>query len=216
MENLKTEFVTIYRLGYIISDVPADIMESLRSETEEMEKSNFANCIAMNERLAGNIEREYGIVKTIPKLDEYIPRLAAAYYDEYGGSKDMKFKIPDSQHIPGVRDAWVNFQKKHEFNPPHNHGGTLSYVIYVKVPYLQENEISSPWTRNSNTKASGTFNFLYVDQYTTGGVGSYPIVTDKEFEGKIIVFASSLVHTVYPFYTSDEYRVTVAGNIVSY
>jgi hypothetical protein len=110
----------------------------------------------------------------------------------------------------------VNFQKKHEFNPPHVHGGSLSYVIYVKLPYLQQDEANNPNSRNSNTKLSGMFNFLYVDQYVSGGLGQHNIVADRNFEGKIIVFASTLFHTVYPFFTSDEYRVTVAGNIEIY
>jgi hypothetical protein len=216
MKNLKTEFVTIYRLGYLLADVPADIMESLRLETEEMQKSNFANCIPNNMYLAGNIEREYTIVKSIPKLEEYLPQLAAAYFDAYGGAAGRRFKLREHQTISTLKEVWVNFQKKHEFNPPHVHGGSLSYVIYVKLPYLQQDEANNPNSRNSNTKLSGMFNFLYVDQYVSGGLGQHNIVADRNFEGKIIVFASTLFHTVYPFFTSDEYRVTVAGNIEIY
>ena len=34
-----------------------------------------------------------------------------------------------------VRDLWVNFQRKHEFNPFHDHSGALSFVLCVKIPY---------------------------------------------------------------------------------
>ena len=27
---------------------------------------------------------------------------------------------------------WINYQKKNEFNPPHDHDGKLSFVIYLK------------------------------------------------------------------------------------
>ena len=36
---------------------------------------------------------------------------------------------------------------------------------------------------------------------------------DKSFEGKGFMFRSSQAHTVYPFYTSDDYRISISGNI---
>lgn len=216
MKDIKTEFVTMYRLGYLVSDIPTDIMESIRSETDEMENSNFANCIPYNTRLVGQIEQEYSLVKSVPKLENYIPQLAAAYYDQYGGSEGMRFKLSNKQDSPDKRDVWVNFQKKHEFNPPHMHSGDLSYVIYVKIPYLQEDENNNPSIQKSMVKVPGMFSFLYVDQYNSGGIAQYPVLIDKNFEGKIILFSSALYHTVYPFYTSDEYRISVSGNIVRY
>ena len=29
---------------------------------------------------------------------------------------------------------WINFSQKHDFNPPHSHSGSLSFVIFCKVP----------------------------------------------------------------------------------
>ena len=216
MRELKTDFVTMYRLGYLVSDVPEDIMATIRSETEEMEKSNFVNCIPYNNRLAGVIKREYSLVKSASKLEKYIPHLAAAYYDNYGGSHGKRFRLQGPTDDSNEKYIWVNFQKKHEYNPPHVHSGDLSYVIYVKIPYTREDEQNNVSTTNSSIQVPGMFCFMYVDQYSQGGIATYSVATDKNFEGKIIIFASSLHHTVYPFYTSDEYRVTVAGNIVSY
>ena len=44
---------------------------------------------------------------------------------------------------------------------------------------------------------------------------SVPVLidVDKSFEGKMLVFPSKLQHLVYPFYTSDEHRITVSGNV---
>jgi hypothetical protein len=36
---------------------------------------------------------------------------------------------------------------------------------------------------------------------------------DKEWEGKIALFPAKLNHLVYPFYTSDEPRISISGNI---
>ena len=35
----------------------------------------------------------------------------------------------------------------------------------------------------------------------------------KEDEGTIIFFPSQLIHQVYPFFTSEEERVSIAGNV---
>ena len=37
---------------------------------------------------------------------------------------------------------------------------------------------------------------------------------DKSYERKIILFPGDTLHSVSPFYTSDDYRVTVSGNII--
>jgi hypothetical protein len=41
----------------------------------------------------------------------------------------------------------------------------------------------------------------------------HTIDVDKSFEGKMLMFPNSAYHTVYPFYTSDDYRITVSGNL---
>ena len=35
----------------------------------------------------------------------------------------------------------------------------------------------------------------------------------KSDEKKIIMFPAGLNHVVYPFYTSDDYRITISGNV---
>ena len=40
-------------------------------------------------------------------------------------------------------------------------------------------------------------------------------MVDKDMEGEIIVFDSKLLHVVYPFYTSNDYRMSLAGNVLT-
>jgi hypothetical protein len=215
MLKYNSEFITIYKLGFLVADVPEDVMDAIRVETEEMEINNFDKSIPHNYSLVGNIEREYTIIKSASKIEEYVTQLAPEYFANYNGSEGIQFKVPSDNNISTGKQIWVNFQKKYEFNPPHKHSGDLSFVIYVKVPYLYEEECNNPSIQNSNTKVAGLFSFMHADQYNHGGIASFPIVTDKKFEGKIIMFSSSFYHTVYPFYTSDEYRISVAGNLIA-
>ena len=60
-------------------------------------------------------------------------------------------------------------------------------------------------------------NFLYPKPIFHGGrgdVGHTVLNVDKSYEGKILVFPAELMHSVNPFYTSDEYRITVSGNVI--
>ena len=66
-------------------------------------------------------------------------------------------------------------------------------------------EIKSGPTRTSK------FTFHYVN--VLGQMQHYTLNVDKEFEGNIALFPSHLNHSVNPFYTSDEFRISVAGNL---
>ena len=110
---------------------------------------------------------------------------------------------------------WVNFQKKHEFNPPHKHSGIYSFVIYLKIPFDLEKEESLYPTLN-NEGQNHTSKFAFLNTNTLGRIFVQCLNVDKSFEGKIIMFPAEQLHTVFPFYTSADYRISVSGNIRLY
>jgi hypothetical protein len=113
--------------------------------------------------------------------------------------------------VPIVLDTfWVNFQKKYEFNPVHNHDGLYSFVIWINVPYNVEDENKSSPGIYSNYNTAGMFSMLYSD--SIGGIKCHDIVIDKSKENNIIIFPSKFYHCVYPFFSSDDYRISVSGN----
>lgn len=111
-----------------------------------------------------------------------------------------------------VQDLWVNFQKKHEFNPFHSHSGALSFVIWMKIPYSYEDEQKTVATQNmAEGHRSGCFQFIYTS--LLGVTSHYDYLLDPSWEATLLVFPASLPHQVYPFYTSDEERISISGNI---
>ena len=56
-----------------------------------------------------------------------------------------------------------------------------------------------------NPTKSSTGKEVYVE--------SYPIVVDRSYEGVMLIFPAWLQHMVTPFYTSDDYRISISGNI---
>jgi hypothetical protein len=107
---------------------------------------------------------------------------------------------------------WVNYQKQNEFNPPHDHSGVFSFVVFMKIPTHWKEQHALPISVNSNSPSASNFEFLL-------GQGMGP-VENIEFtlcpgdEGKILFFPAWLYHQVFPFYECEEDRITISGNII--
>ena len=147
-----------------------------------------------NHRLAGNIENEYVLQYCREAIRDFIVGQAWA---ELGAPYELT-------------DVWVNFQKAGEFNPPHSHGGDYSFVIFYDIPYKIKDEMAQFPLVNGGSSA-GHFAFLYNDN---GGVVHHTIPVDITYNQTCFLFPANLKHCVYPFYTSTQYRITVAGNLV--
>ena len=120
-----------------------------------------------------------------------------------------KWKIWPKENVPGtyyLEKLWINFQGPNEFNPPHSHGGALSFVIFLKVPLELRAE-------NQNYKGlsagPGGITFIYGDTEDRC-ISSHSVFPE---EGDMYVFPAWLKHWVYPF-TADATRVSVSGNVI--
>lgn len=150
-----------------------------------------------NSMLAGNIQHEYVMPSEANKI--ILPTLSQV---ARGIIDEKNWKI----------DAlWINYQKKYEFNPLHHHSGVLSFVIWIQIPYNLSDEFSLNSVKNSNRPSPSLFSLVYINP--AGVIEQKPIMLDKKDEGKFLVFPSVINHMVYPFYTSDEYRISIAGNM---
>ena len=58
-----------------------------------------------------------------------------------------------------------------------------------------------------------TSRLTFVNTKTDGDILTSLVNVDKSFEGKMFMFPSRQKHLVYPFYTSNKYRITVSGNL---
>jgi|TARA_B000000532_G_scaffold244016_1_gene241974 hypothetical protein len=109
-------------------------------------------------------------------------------------------------------DLWINFQKKHEFNPIHRHFGLYSFVYWVQIPYDIKDELSLPFVENSASPAASCFALTYYNLLGNMCQKSF-MITKGEHEGGFIIFPCSMQHQVYPFYTSDDERISISGNV---
>lgn len=114
---------------------------------------------------------------------------------------------------PHLHSLWVNFQRKGDFQPVHNHSGLFSFVIWMDIPYHWKDEAKLPFARSGNKDPSGG-NFAFVcPNGSDRSVSDYTISMSPEMNGYCCFFPSDLCHHVYPFYTSDKDRISISGNI---
>lgn len=195
--------------GYISTNFSEFELFPIKEEINQIITNNFKNSIPTNHNLAGNIEKEYNLIQSKSHIEKLILPLCGAYDQSFEYLKTFKFLTDD---VPLILDSsWVNFQKKHEFNPLHNHSGIYSFVIWIDIPYFIEDEKKNPSSSNSNHNIPGQFEFAYTN--SMGRVATHVIPADKKYNNSVIFFPSCFNHIVYPFYTSDEYRISVSGNI---
>ena len=192
--------------GITNGTLPTQIYQALNQEIIDIHTDD-SNTLKMNRTLAGQITKEYQITKSRQLLDPYLEEMARAYqkhwdyYPQTNKNIDLK-----------VESVWVNMQKKLEVNPLHNHEGTMSFVAWLHVPFKLEDERNMQNCKNSRTvKLASTFQFVYTQ--ILGKVVNFPLFVENGWEGRIVMFPSKLLHIVYPFQTSDDYRISIAGNL---
>ena len=103
---------------------------------------------------------------------------------------------------------WVNQQKQHEYVAPHSHGGIYSFVVFMKIPTHWKEQQELPWLKNVKGSHVSDFQFILPQ----GQNQSFPLCSEDE--GRILFFPAWLTHQVFPFYGTEEERITISGNIV--
>jgi hypothetical protein len=191
--------------GFVRDIVPNQLLENLKQEITQLDK-NIPDNITHN--LAGNIEIERQLSVCQNDLESYVLELCRRYENNWGVANTCKNLSSNNLEM---NVYWVNFQKKHEFNPMHTHEGTYSFVIWLKVPFKIQDELSTVSTNKTNMPRAGMFSFMYTNIFGEIREAEFPI--DESYEGTIFLFPSALTHQVYPFSTSDEYRISISGNV---
>ena len=154
-------------------------------------------------RLAGIIEKETGYdeeakAKVVPYLSNYL-----GVYDQMY-EKFINKKYEKRPHYV-MSALWINYQKAGEFNPPHDHDGKLSFVIYLQIP----DELKKEQDKHIGTASKpGSLTFLV-------GQGAENFINYKSFVpqvGDFFIFPKDLYHFVEPFKSKGE-RISLAFNL---
>jgi len=196
-------------IGIYKEYLPVDLFNSLREQI----KISKSEKNPKQTQLAGNIKEEYDLTKAIPIVNDYILNIINknSWNERFLATERRKFASNSVKPNMCIMDLWVNFQKKYEFNPLHDHSGLFSFIIFIQIPYDIQKELKEGPGNMSNSNFSSCLQFL-----TTNSSGRHhheTVYVDKSYEGGIYMFQAETLHCVYPFFTSDDYRITVSGNI---
>jgi len=195
-------------IGFLKINLNQEQMAPILQEVTEI-KENFLLVERANKFLVGNIKKEFELTKS----HKHIELLLQDYVQHYEDNFKFMSKITVlSENRPLYLDKlWVNFQEKHEFNPVHDHTGVFSFVIWVKIPYNLKNETALSPGVDSAQPLAGHFSFYYTN--TLGNLCHFSIPADETMENTLLIFPSKLNHSVYPFYSSEDFRISVSGNV---
>ena len=127
-----------------------DFFELLKKESDASVKKE----LSYNHRLAGIIQKEYKL-RDLNILQPYMQDLVNIYdqvWDKWRNADEP------SKNKYLIKTMWVNYQRQHEFNPPHDHSDDLSFVIYLKIP----EEIKKEYKEfKGKSSGPGGISFIY-------------------------------------------------------
>ena len=161
------------------------------------------NKLDFTDKLAGILDKETGYSdesKTliVPEISKYL-----GVYDQMFEKFINKPYKKKPHYI--MTALWINYQKQNDFNPPHDHDGKLSFVIYLQIPDELKKENAA---YKGKSCGPGGIQFVYGD-------GPRDCVTYQSFmpkENDMYIFPAWLKHWVAP-YKSDCVRISVSGNV---
>jgi len=192
---MQNDELNLHNLGVFISKLPDSLLNKLKIEC-----LNFLKKEKMISGLTSNgVAKHYYLEDNNIELFDFLNELVKKYDKKYNYFKS--FKLLNEQAPLIFKRPWFNIQKKGEFIPNHTHDGVLSYSIWIQIPNLNMND----------SKSAGCFEIQY--QNILGARQDHLILLDKNSEGKFVLFPSSLSHCVYPFFDTDELRISISGNI---
>ena len=196
----RCEWVVPPNLGWLIYSLDDKEIDYLWKSIEN-KKDN------VNDVLAGNISKSFELEDTNDWFFNHtLQPLIDVYANEF---KNVGKTVPTLYNHPyTLKMWWVNYQKQHDFNPSHDHGGVYSFVIWLKIPIEFDDQNRG---HASNSPLRSAFQIHY--QNILGEHGTFNYELGKKYEGTMLFFPSRLLHEVFPFYDCDEDRISISGNI---
>ena len=212
MEYMRQEQISQLWIDTRLNEEVMSYLNDLRCSNPTEQKKDW------RKNLAGNLSKSELIVEdkdnwfyetVLKKLTE---RMFYRNWDVY-----YKYHVEKEEPPPKFEldRLWVNYQKQHEFNPPHYHGGLFSFVIFVKIPTHWKEQHALPFSCTSRKPLASDFQFVWF-QWDLNEIVVQNIPLSPEDEGRMLFFPAYLQHQVFPFYECEEDRVTISGNIRLY
>jgi hypothetical protein len=205
---MNSNYIQFPNIGYLEALLQESELEPIKKEVQQLLYNHKKTPSNYSATTAAQIQEVFEITETKKQLENILHPYIHEYSQKCAYLESVKVLMENRPLV--LENCWVNFQKKYEFNPVHYHEGVLSFVIWIDIPFNQQIEDFYAPGNNSNVPCSGHFNFYYTN--SMGEIYPYSIISDDTKQNTLLLFPAALRHSVYPFYSSDEYRVSISGN----
>ena len=182
-------------------NMPEEVTKALLKKSDEILEDK--NRIDWGKNLVGQISEEPWISNE--DLDEIgaLKYLEGMLYNYVWNAVAADGHLLEALEI-SLDHAWIVSQYENEYNPVHFHTYCdLSSVLYLKIPPLDERSKNKELPDYKFSR-DGMIEFIYKTACPTGlEKGSLSFTPEP---GKLVIFPSNLLHTVYPFQGPGERR----------
>ena len=127
------------------------------------------------------------------------------YFETYGCP--FKQKTTHTHELAFSR-FWCRASLDGDYQSIHDHQGIFTFVVWLTVPFegADERQVQAGFRPEASD-----FGLVYPDK--CGQLQKRNFVLGKGAEGKMLFFPSDINHIVYPHYTTQEYRIALAGDV---
>lgn len=188
-------------LGYVRNTVQDSQIRQLQTWVDSIDDRTTT----INHSHVGTIAREYEIEDVLVKKE--LSDILGPMVQQY--ATDMHFTL--EQRPMGLTTAWCNLQTSGEYFAAHTHAGVFSFALWLTVPFTQADEHAWREARGKSGRETASFQFHYTD--ALGRITPNVLEVDSTWENEVIVFPGEMMHSVTPYYSTDDIRIVVSGNI---
>tara|TARA_B100001939_G_scaffold267855_1_gene235335 strand:+ start:11536 stop:12225 length:690 start_codon:yes stop_codon:yes gene_type:complete len=151
-------------------------------------------------------DKQWELTDTDNKWENTILRPAVAKYAERWGMPCRS--ITTHFHGLSFNRFWCRASTVGDYQSLHHHESVLSFVVWMNIPFNSRIERNiQPGFRPS----AGDFCLYYTD--SIGQVQEMTWHISKECNGQMIVFPSAWKHAVWPHFSTEDYRISIAGDV---
>ena len=179
--------------------IPDELIERLNTYVDKtLLDENKTKKLDWGKRLAGNVKQEFRLEPDFCDTSGFTNFLLSAV------SKWIELTERKKITKLEIISSWVVRQFQNEYNPVHYHSGHVSGVGYLKVP----KNFGKTFQSDKKTNSNGHLNLIYGNRT----FNSESVFDIEPKIGDFYFFPNYLMHTVYPFFESNEERRSVSFN----
>lgn len=196
--------------GYLVYQASDSELALLRDEVAAIAQQGGHGYNTAYSELVGVIDREYHLKHCRDSVNDLVQPLAQQYIEAFHYQEKLR-RLGLGQRDLELGALWVNYQQPGEYNPLHHHDGAFSFVIWLDIPYTLDQEQRTGPGQRPGYKPNGDFHFHFTD--TLGAIRTHFMHIDSTWRNRICLFPAELHHIVYPYYSTQDLRITVSGNL---